>query len=516
LKARSGLRLAAASLAFIASLLASAVGASAATTPQVFLVCNSSGPTGCPNGHIKRIQAAVNAASPGDWILIWPGVYHEKGTSEAGVYVTKRNLHIRGMDRNGVIVDGTNVGASKPCSPNSAAQDLGGRNGIEVFKTNGVTIQNLTVCNYLTGPNGDGNEIWWNGGDGSGTIGLGSFQGSYLSATSSFYVDSSSPMAMYGVFVSNSNGPGAIRNSYASNMADSDFYVGACPDCNATLDHVHAENSPLGYSGTNSGGHLVIQNSEWDRNRVGILPNSLNNDDAPPPQSGLCPGSTTESCTFIQNNHVHNNNNPNVPGSGIAASAPVGAGIEISGGSFDTVRNNTVDHQGAWGIVVHDYPDTETPPPVSHCEGGTQSGDVCLFNARGNVIANNALSSNGFFGNPTNGDLANEPGQSDPRNCFYGNTDPAGLTSDPPNIQDPSVDGPPCDQPGTGDDGVLAGELVCASGLAGQCPIPGASYPQQTKVQMPALQPQQTMPNPCKGVPENPWCSNGQPVHPIP
>jgi hypothetical protein len=199
-----------------------------------------------------------------------------------------------------------------------------------------------------------------------------------------------------------------------------------------------------------------------------------------------------------------------VPAAGIAATDPVGSGIEISGGSFDTVRNNTVDHQGAWGIVVHDYPDTETPPPVSHCEGGTQSGSVCLFNARGNIVANNTLSNNGFFGNPTNGDLANEPGQSDPRNCFYGNTDPNGLTSDPPNIQDPAVDGPPCDQPGTGDDGPLAAQLVCAAGLAGPCP----GYPQQTEVKMIPLPKQQTMPNPCVNVPDNPWCNGGQPVYP--
>jgi len=516
-KARGGLFVAVGLFVLAAISLLAAVSSPAATTPNVLLVCSSPGHSSCPTTkHFASIQSAVNAANAGDNILIWPGVYHERGTTNAGVYVTKPNLHIRGMDRNGVIVDGTNPGASQPCSSSLAAQDLGGRNGIEVFKASGVVIMNLTVCNYLSGPNGDGNEIWWNGGDGSGTIGLGSYKGAFLSTTSSFYLDSNSPMAMYGVFASNANGPGLIRDSYASNMGDSDFYVGACPDCNATLDKVHAENSPLGYSGTNSGGHLVIQNSEWDLNRVGILPNSLNNDDAPPPQSGLCPGSTTQSCTFIQNNRVHDNNNPNVPGSGLSATSPVGSGIEISGGSFDTVRNNTVNHQGAWGIVVHDYPDTETPPPVSHCEGGTQSGSVCLFNARGNVIANNTLSTNGFFGNPTNGDLANEPGQSNPRNCFFGNTDAGGLTSDPANIQDPAVDGPPCDQPGTGDDGLLAGELVCASGLAGQCPIPGATYPQQTQVQMLPLPKQATMPNPCLAIPDNPWCKNGQPVYPIP
>jgi hypothetical protein len=488
---------------------------SAPAASQVLLVCNAPGKQNCPKSvHFGTIQRAVNAAQPGDFVLIWPGVYHEKGTAADGVYIGKPNIHIRGMDRNKVIVDGTNPGATVPCSSDQAFQDLGGRNGIEVFKADGVTIDNLTVCNYLHGPNGDGNEIWWNGGDGSGLIGLGKFAGSYLNATSTFYADDSSPKAEYGLFVSNARGPGGIRYAYASNMADSDFYVGACPDCNTTLDHVHAQNSSLGYSGTNAGGHLTIQNSEWDQNRSGIVPNSLNNDDAPPPQNGLCPGSSTQICTVIQNNHVHDNNTPNVPGGGIAATAPVGSGIEISGGSYDIVRNNTVDHQGAWGIVLHDYPDTETPPPVSHCEGGTQSDAVCLFNAHGNRVFDNALSANGSFGNPTNGDLANEPGQSNPRNCFYGNTDPAGLTSDPPNIE--TTDGPPCDQPGTGDDGLLASELVCASGLAGQCPVPGATYPQQTQVQMLPLQAQTTMPNPCVGVPDNPWCKDQQPLFPIP
>jgi hypothetical protein len=216
---------------------------------------------------------------------------------------------------------------------------------------------------------------------------------------------------------------------------------------------------------------------------------------------------------------VHDNNNPNVPSTGIAGAAPVGTGIEISGGSFDTVQNNTVDHQGGWGIVTHDFPDTETPPSsgISHCQGGTEdpSGNLRYFTAQGNVIATNTLSDNGGFGNPTNGDLANQSPRSNPRNCFFGNTDPGRPggepSSDPPNIQDPAVDGPPCDQPGTGDDGPLAAQLVCAAGLAGPCP----GYPQQTQVKMIPLPKQPTMPNPCVGVPNNPWCSNGQPVYPI-
>ena len=270
----------------------------------------------CPAGQYTSIQAAVNAAIAGDWILVAPGDYHEKADTTAGVHITTPNLHLRGMDRNGVVVDGTKATATGQCSSAAADQDTNGghgRSGIEVFKVDGTSVDNLTACNYLTGDaHATGNEIWWNGGDTSGHIGMNSYSGSYITGTTT-YSDSTN-QGSYGIFVSNSDGPGTISYAYASNMADSGFYVGACPDCNATLNHVHSENNVLGYSGTNAGGHLNILNSEWDLNKSGIVPNSLNNDDAPPPQSGLCPASTTLSCTLIARNLVHDNNNPNTPG----------------------------------------------------------------------------------------------------------------------------------------------------------------------------------------------------------
>ena len=66
----------------------------------------------------------------------------------------------------------------------------------------------------------------------------------------------------------------------------------------------------------------MVENSEWDHNQSGIVTNSQNNDDAPSPQLGLCPGSTSRSCTFFRNNYVHDNNNPNVPSAGSAALGP--------------------------------------------------------------------------------------------------------------------------------------------------------------------------------------------------
>jgi hypothetical protein len=201
-------------------------------------------------GQFTSIQAAVNAASPGDWILVGPGDYKEQGnpgaTEPAGVLITKPNIHLRGMNRNTVVVDGTKSGASQ-CSSQATDQGPVGRDGVEVFKANNTWIENLTVCNFLNGGSGEGNQVWWNGGDGSGHIGLNGFWGNYLTATSSY--SSSVPGALgpccgvnypagdYGIFSSNSTN-GWFKNSYASNMADAAYYIGACQQqCNQTMQY---------------------------------------------------------------------------------------------------------------------------------------------------------------------------------------------------------------------------------------------------------------------------------------
>jgi hypothetical protein len=486
--------------------------------PGVLLVCNGS-TVRCPalprsaGPYYRTVQGAVDAARPGDWILIYPGVYHEKSSRwpTAGVWIQKPGLHIRGLDRNRVIIDGSKGTAARPCPSGAAQQDFTPRDGIVVWKASGVTIQNLTVCDYLAGPSGHGDEIWWNGGDGTGTIGLGSYSGSYLTATSEYApAQLNSPqLAQYGIFVSNSSGPGLITNSYASNMADAAYYVGACRRvCDTTLANDTGVNSALGYSGTNSGGQLVIRNSVFRLNRAGLAPNSMNNDDAPSPQDGRCPGSAARSCTIIEDNLVQSNNNANVPSN--AAVAPVGTGVQIAGGSFDTVTGNVIDNQGSWGIVTSDNPDPEQPPPAARCQGGINNDPlpgVCLFQARGNQVFGNVFSHDGFFGNPTNSDLATETLASyTPRNCFYQNADRNGpLTSAPANIQSAGVDGQPCGHPGTGIDPILAIQLACATAPA-SCLTILASYPQQTRTVMLPLPRLPTMPKPCAGVPRNAFC----------
>ncbi|HTF36044.1 MAG TPA: hypothetical protein VK714_20350 [Myxococcota bacterium] len=493
-------------------------------------------------GQFTTIQSAVDAAHPGDWILVAPGDYHEQGDREylwpgvasGGVYIGTPNLHLRGMDRNGVVVDGTKPGAPQ-CSSDPSDQDLGpldwsgnplGRNGVLVFKADNVVVENLTACNFLDGSGGGGNQIWWNGGYESGKVGLGPYLGQYLSATSTYFQNAQHPKAEYGIFVSNSRGPGLIVHAYASNMADSSFYIGACPDCNAVLADGHAQNSAQGYSGTNSGGHLVIAYSEWDGNLTGISANSQNSE-GPSPQSGKCPdaekGLTGNGlCTYFIGNYIHDNNNPNVPGAGLAGMGPLGTGMLLSGGQYDTVAWNRVEHNGSWGLLLVPYVDfSNPPPPVANCAGGVvpqvtdpfplgllaSVGATCYFDDFGNEVHDNFLRDNGSFGNDTNGDLGEISGLNDPGNCWYGNVDPNGVTSSPADLQ--TTHGT-CGVPnqGAGLFDPIGEQLICVTQAFFPCMgTPGnPGYPQPTQVMLLPLPPQPSMEDACEGVPSNPWC----------
>src|SRR5258708_220732 len=92
-----------------------------AASPRVLLVGSYNGVA----GQYSSIQEAVNAAQAGDWVLVGPGDYHEHGYSKAGVWITTPNLHLRGMNRNSVIVDGTNPGSVTPCDANPALHNFG-------------------------------------------------------------------------------------------------------------------------------------------------------------------------------------------------------------------------------------------------------------------------------------------------------------------------------------------------------------------------------------------------------
>jgi hypothetical protein len=491
-------------------------------------------------GQYTTVQAAVDAAKPGDWILVGPGDYktttsrHPAGRADtnAAVLITTGHIYLRGMNRKTVVLDGTKPGSAQ-CSNRKADQNLGpqahggptGLNGIVVWKAADVWVQNLTACNFLGGSGDAGNGVWWNGGDGGGKIGGHGYLGSYLTATSTYFHGETNA-AQYGIFTSNWQG-GTWNQIYASNMNDSGFYIGACNiHCFQIVDHAWGQYNALGYSGTNSGGPLLIEHSEFDHNAFGVDTNSQNNTDWPSPQTGQCPAGAkppiagAHSCWVLYKNNIHDNNNPNVPSAGSAAAGPVGTGVSVEGRD-DTLMDNVIRNNGAWGAVFQPYPDTGTPPSdAPNCLGGVKNFNLlgtninCLYDDWNDALVGNTFTHNGFFGNDTNGDFAQStylPGH--PINCFSGNVDTGGtLTSSPAGLQ---TSQPTCGTVASAPTQNLPYVLqaLCDTRILGSatpCP-PGATYPRRTKVVMHALPALATMARPCAGVPANPWCPGRKP-----
>ncbi|HEU0170377.1 MAG TPA: right-handed parallel beta-helix repeat-containing protein [Acidimicrobiales bacterium] len=295
------------------------------------------------------IQAAVDAAEPGDLILVGPGVYEE------AVNVETDELTIRGLDRNEVILDG---GFEKD-------------NGIRVVGANGVAIENMTARNYTN------NGFFWTGVEG--------YRGSYLTTYR---------IGDYGVYAFDSTS-GLLEHSYASGSPDAGVYIGQCYPCDAVIDDVVSEYNGLGYSGTNSGGNLLIVNSTFRYNRAGIVPNSGSYE--------LC---YPERDTTIVGNTVHSNNQPDTPAIDVALLA-MGNGILPAGGVGNMIERNLVYDHDRTGIGLVPFPEEDAnddvPPPEDDdkpcAETLTEAPadpatlpDLLIWNPRDNRVVGNDVS----------------------------------------------------------------------------------------------------------------------------
>ena len=475
--------------ALIAMLVAVAFGATAASAlakGRVEIVSQSGPPPGpipANTHYFTTIQAAVNATGHGDWVLIEPGVYDE----EVKVEKPHSDIWIRGMDRNSVILDGQH----KPLPE--------GSNGLEIKETSKVWVENLTARNFdRATPDGPGgNEIWWNGGADSGKVKARGWYGHYLTA----YDDGLN--GGYGIFTNNET-IGAWSNIYASGFNDSGIYLGACQECRAHISKATVEYNAVGYSGSNSGGELTIEDSVFAHNTSGIVPNSENPGDGPPPQDGECnrknlqhpnptpaiSGTGIARCTIIRHNLITENDNLSAPANASTEGAPWGVGVELPGDYADLIEENTISNNPNNGVLGFEYPNPFPP-----------TEQTLYFQMAGNKIAGNTFINNGYSGASYASDVTLQGGifssgkSQSTNNCVSGNSFSAPTPSYPANIEETWG----CQNATTPNPNNGFGAVEYLLQLQGESEAREA-------VGQPVPPPQPTMPNPCQGVPKNPLC----------
>jgi hypothetical protein len=393
----------------------------------------------------RSLQAAVDRARPCDWILLPPGVYR------GSVAIRTADVHLRGLDRNRVIVDG--------------AHGVG--NGITV-EANGVSIENLTVRNFdRRSPNDDatGTQVRWRGVHG--------WSGRYLTAYDTGLLGG------YGLWASNSRG-GVLEHIYASGFDDSGLYVGACRDCVTVVRHALSERNLIGLAATNASGHFVVRSSTFRENAVGVSFNSSVSD-PPPPQLGACEAGTNRTaapaitttlisrCTVFTDNRVLDNNALDVPSNTASVRPGAGIGIDLLGAYADAITANVIagNHNvGVLGLPLPPAGPTRFAFAGNRIAGNRIAGSRVALALAGGSSVDNCVRLN--HGAPT------EPADLEPWSCAHATTPgmPAASTRR-----------------------ILELERRLHAKLAAH-----------RHSGQPAPPPQPTMPRPCRGVPPNPLC----------
>jgi len=245
------------------------------------------------------IQAAVDAAHPGDIIRVPPGIYREN------VLVTKNNITIKGQSS--AILDGTdllgNSGITvRPLSPSAR---------VSGFRLSGLQIQNYSENGVIL------------------------IRVDYFQIDNGKYINNEE----YGIFPILSS-HGLIRSNQVSGSDDTGIYIGQSQDVIIKDNYVH--DCTVGIEAELSS-NITVQNNQAIDNSIGMTAEVL-------------PGLSVTVTTNVQiiDNTFDNNNraNPVTDPTDILSQLPSGSGLLIFGADHVRVRDNNVVRNNSVGIAV--------------------------------------------------------------------------------------------------------------------------------------------------------------------
>jgi parallel beta-helix repeat protein len=249
------------------------------------------------------IQAAVDAANPGDTVRLPPGTYHEN------VLVTKDNITIEGSA--GSILDGTGLPGTSGITVRSLTP---------LVRSNGFRLTGLQIQNY-------------------------SRNGVILVRVDNYVID-------HGVYINNDaysifpirSSHGLIEFNRVSGSNDTGIYIGQSSD--AVIRKNHITDCTVGIN-VEVSLNITVQDNKAMDNTIGMA-------------ALVLPGLSVTETTNIQidGNLFMRNNRPNpvTYPADILSQLPSGVGLLIFGADHVTVTDNRVSDNNSVGIAVIQAP----------------------------------------------------------------------------------------------------------------------------------------------------------------
>jgi len=245
------------------------------------------------------IQAAVNAAQPGDVIRVPQGIYREN------VLVTKNNITIKGQS--GAILDGTGLPGNSGITVRSSSPST----RINGFKLTGLQIQNYSRNGVIL-------------------IRVDNYQiedGKYINNEE------------YGIFPIRSS-HGLIRANQVSGSNDTGIYIGQSQD--AVIKDNYVSDCTVGIE-VEVSSTIIVKDNRATGNTIGMTAVVL---------PGLSLTVTTD-IQIIDNTFDSNNRaNPVTDPTDILSQLPSGSGLLIFGADHVMVKDNRVVGNNSVGIAV--------------------------------------------------------------------------------------------------------------------------------------------------------------------
>ncbi len=310
----------------------------------------------------ESIQAAIDAASDGDTILVDPGTYQEDPSSVYGLRITQNRIRLIGRSRAGkgggdkvrILANGDQETGIYAAPAGCEYKDSSCADTLKDFYVRGFTVEGFPVNGIQT--------RWVDG--------------------FTFIRNESVNNLNNGIYPTLSAN-GLVANNVSYGSLDTAMWVAGSENVRVVGNEVYG--SPIGLEITVSNDVRVWRNDIHD-NTVGVglfHPNAAGNPPLPVMANWV-----------IENNHIHDNNLPNpAPPQSFQAGVPPGVGVLMLGVSDHVVRRNKIEGNDFVGLSLMGWcTAVSLGDPARNC---INDPPIWFPTSDNNLIVGNRMTNNG-------------------------------------------------------------------------------------------------------------------------